>query len=159
MKKHLEAIRAGTVTKTNIIGIRKAMNHVARLEARLSGNRSNATPADVREVESAIASHRPRVAGELHDSGVKLLQSPRYRKRLEAFAPAIAAIDSFRLVGFDWIDSLHVTPIYAVWSRVPPCIGPDPFPPGVTYEAFRFRNIPWQTAMYMDSPGGPEIIS
>lgn len=153
-QRHLAAIRAGEVTKSNVIGIRKALNHVARLESGLSGNRSNVTPAEVREIESAIAQHRPRVTGELHDSGLALLRSPRYRKRLEAFAPAIAALDSFRLVGFEPIDSLHFVPVYAAWAAVPPCKGPDPFAPGATYEAFRFRNVAWQSG-----GDGPEIIS
>lgn len=153
-QRHLAAIKSGEVTKTNIIGIRKALNHVARLEARLSGNRCSVTPAEAREIESAIAAHRPRVVGELHDSGLKLLRSPRYRKRLESVRPGIDALESFRLVGFEFIDSLHVTPIYAAWAHVPPVKGRDPFPPGATYEAFKFRNVAWQSG-----GNGPEIIS
>lgn len=143
MQRHLDAIRAGEVTKTNVIGLRKAVNHVARLERGWSGNRSAATGGEVREALDALAKLEPRVAGELVDSGKKLLQSPRYRKRLSAVADIVASLDGFRLVRFDWIDATHVIPVYRATS-----------PRG----SFLFRNIPWQTAYYQGAESGPVLV-
>lgn len=154
MQKHLDAIASGTVTKTNVIGIRKAINHIERLNAGWSGNRSAATVDEVFAVEQALAEQRPRVGGELHDTGVKLLQSPRYRKRWQPWqSEAIAAIDHFRLVAYDRIGSRgqYSVPVYAVWAKIPP---KGDALDGGSYEAFRFRNIPWQSG-----GDGPEVVS
>jgi hypothetical protein len=154
-EKHLAAIRAGTVTKSNVIGIRKAFNAFER-DRRNYSNSSTAprmSADDYSATERALRENPPRVAGELHDGGLKVLRNPRYAKRLAHYAPAIASIDHFKLVGFEWIDATHCVPIYAVWSHVPPVAGRDPFPPGATYEAFRFRNVPWQSG-----GDGPEIV-
>jgi hypothetical protein len=141
-QKHLSAITAGEVTKSNVIGIRKAMNHVARLRAGWSGNRSNATALDVSRMVEALRMVEPRVVdGALCASGLKLLQSPRYAKRLAPVADIIAALDTFRLVRFDPIgDGLHVIPIYRATAT--------------DGRSFLFRNIPWQSG-----GNGPEIVT
>lgn len=101
----------------------------------------------------AIRKHRPRVAGELHDGGLKVLRNRRYAKRLAPYADSIAALDHFRLVDLEDLsrrDGTYNTPIYAAWSTVPP---KGDALDGGTYEAFRFRNVPWQSG-----GNGPEII-
>jgi len=151
MQKHLDAIAAGRVTKTNIIGIRKAINHIERLRRGWPGNRSNATEQELFAVERMIADLKPRVAGELHETGVKLLQSPRYKKRWDRWQQeAIDVIDHFQLIRYDRIEANAVS-VYEVWAKVPPKgAGLD----GASYQAFRFRNIPWQSG-----GNGPEIVS
>lgn len=145
MARHLAAIQSGNVTKTNVIGLRKAINHVARLEAGLSGNRSKATGAEVREALDALARLEPLVRGDLHESGVRLISSARWRKRFsEAERAVIASLEGFRLVRFDWIDSYHVTPVYRACGAA---------------GSFLFRNVPWQTALYVaDAESGPEVV-
>lgn len=137
--RHLKAIKADAVTKTNVIGLRKALNHQARLDRRLSGNRCNVTPQEVQWLEEALERDQPRVVGELHDSGLKLLQSRRYRKRLEAVADIIANLDCFRLIGFEMIDDLHHVPVYRAIAK--------------DGRKFKFRNVAWQSG-----GDGPEIL-
>jgi len=153
MQKHLKAITSGTVTKTNMIGIRKAINHIERLNNRWSGNHIAATYDEVSAVEQALHDHRPRVIGELHDTGIKLLQSPRYRKRWQPWQKlAIDAIDHFRLARYDRIGQYgeYSVPVYEVWAKTPP---KGDVVDGSSYQAFSFRNIPWQSG-----GNGPEIV-
>lgn len=140
-KRHLTAIGADAVTKTNIIGLRKVFNHQARIDNGLSGNRCNVTSKEAEALESALAEHQPRVVGELHDSGIKLLQSRRYRNRFNEYVTSIInQIDCFRLIGFEFIDNYHTVPVYRV-------IGKDG-------RKFKFRNVPWQSG-----GDGPEVLS
>lgn len=146
-KKHLAAIEAGEVTKTNVIGIRKAINHVERLRAGWSGNRSNVAPHEADALEVALAQREPRVLGELHDSGLKLLRSPRWRKRWnERQAGIIERLDHFSLVRFDRIGAsgIQAIPVYRAVAT--------------TGQSFLFRNIPWQTAYYAGEETGPVDI-
>lgn len=157
-QKHLDAIASGTVTKTNIIGIRKAINHVERLRAGWSGNRSSVTPAEADAMEKALGEVRPVVAGELHESGLKVLRSPRYAKRWKPWQrEAIDALDHFRLIRFDRIGrhGEHAVPVYEVWAKIPP--KGDALDSG-SYQAFSFRNIPWQSAMHMGEESGPVVV-
>lgn len=160
-EKHLAAIQAGEIAKSNIIGIRKAMNAYERKASRYSNGRTSPdwTGLQVTEIEHAIERHKPRIVGELHDSGLKLLQSPRYAKRLEEVAAGLSRIDHFTLARFDYLNDLHRVPVYHVWVKVPPVTRKDSFPPGVLYHAFTFRNIPWQTAFCMGLESGPTIES
>ena len=137
---HLEAIKAGTVTKSNVIGLRKAMNANARRLARLSTSRTcpRLTDSELATIERAIAQHEPRVEGELHDSGLARLRDKRYAKRLEPVADIIAGLESFHLVAFDWIDDLHATPVYRARGNG---------------RSFLFRNVAWQSG-----GDGPEIV-
>jgi hypothetical protein len=152
LKAHYDAIKSGQVTKTNVIGIRKALNAA---EMRYLRHQPDANlDADAFGLVDSLIEHRPRVVGELHDTGVVVLQNPRYAKRWADWqAKSIAAIDHFKLVGYRPAGYVY-HPIYAVWAKVPPCVGPDPFPEGATYEAFTFINIPWQSG-----GNGPEIIA
>jgi hypothetical protein len=143
IKAHLDAIRAGAVTKTNVIGIRKAINHAERIANGWSGNRSSATLDDVFELESAAETIKPVVHGELHASGLKLLEARRYRKRLKDAGVdyIIATLDNFRLIGFGRIGRRgeYAVPIYRATS--------------VHGQSFDFQNIPWQSG-----GDGPEIL-
>jgi hypothetical protein len=142
MTDHLSDIRSGLVSRTNVIGLRKALNAEARRYQRLSV--SSTAPKISGEAlaacEHARAEFRPRVSQDLHDSGLKLLRSPRYRKRLAPVADIIAGIESFHLVSYDALGrygDYHV-PVYKAVS-----------PAG----SFLFRNIPWQSG-----GDGPEIL-
>lgn len=144
MQRHLAAIESGNVTKTNVIGIRKGLNHVTRLARGWSGNRSSATADEVRACLDALERCKPLVRGELHASGVRLLTDKRYRKRLEPVADKVAALHGFRLVGYQETADCQFTPIYEA-------VG--------TAGAFRFYSVPWQTAAYCDGlDGGPHIL-
>lgn len=145
-ERHLKAIAAGEVTKSNVIGIRKAINHVERLRAGWSGNRSNVTSAEVDAIEEALRQREPCVVGELHESGLKLLRSPRWRKRWnERQRGIIERLDHFALVRFDRIErGTHAIPVYRAIAT--------------TGQSFLFRNIPWQTAYYEGEESGPVVV-
>lgn len=144
--KHLADVKSGEITKSNVIGIRKAMNAYDLKARRYSISRTcpEWTGSQVTEIERALDQHKPRVAGELHETGLALLRSPRYRKRLASVAEIIAGLDHFRLVRFDYLDNgLHRVPVYRA-------IAGDG-------RRFTFRNIPWQTAFCMGLESGPTI--
>lgn len=139
---HMAAIQSGQITKTNVIGLRKILNANARRVRgySVSSTCPKYTPAEVEALERALARRKPRVVGRLHETGLKLLQSKRYRKRLAPVAAIVAKLDSFRLVGFDMIDhDMHAIPIYEARAG---------------RKAFVFRNVPWQAG-----GNGPEIIT
>lgn len=141
MSKHLDAIQAGAVDASNVIGIRKALNADARRRRNYSTSQTapKLTGAECDAIESALREHEPRVVGALHDTGLKLLQSRRYRTRLAPVAEIVAALDAFRLVRFDELDSgFHRVPVYRA------CAGA---------RSFLFRNIPWQSG-----GNGPELV-
>lgn len=144
MSRHLEAIESGMVTKTNVIGLRKALNHVARLRRGWSGNNSKATAQDVQQALEALERCVPIVRGELHASGVRLITSPRYRKRLACVAGQIAALQGFSLVGFEEYHDCQHVPVYRAWGS------------GGTFD---FYNVPWQAAMAYGLESGPVILS
>ena len=136
-KKHFAAVEGGTITKTNIIGIRKAINATEK-----GWDCPSASVNEIFRLEELIEAKRPRVTGELHESGIALLRSPRYAKRLEHVAGVIADFDHFELVEFDRIGprGQYAVPVYAVVDTA-----------GRT--GFRFRNIPWQSG-----GDGPEVF-
>lgn len=143
-ERHLKAIAHGAVTRSHVIGIRKALNHVGRLRAGWSGNRSNVTPAEADAIEAALERRQPLVIGELHDSGLALLRSKRYAKRLANYADVIANLKAFHLVRFDELRAGHVVPVYRATAG------------GENY--FYFRNIPWQSAWSLGEESGPTIV-
>ena len=142
-QKHIDAIAAGEVTKTNIIGLRKALNAMGRRRRGFSTSATSpkATDNDINLALTMIYRDRPKVTGELHDSGIKLLQSKRYAKRLAEYADVIAWPSHFELCGFDQLGRYgdHSVPIYRLV--------------GQNGGSFRFRNIPWQSG-----GNGPEIV-
>lgn len=132
--RHLKAIGSGEVTKSTVIGLRKIFNAQARKDSgwSVSSVAPKITGDEVSALDNAIATHQPRVTGELHNSGVKLLQNRRNRSRFTAEQlKIIAALDHFRLVGFEFYDSLHCVPLYRAFSR--------------DGRKFLFRNVPWQS--------------
>lgn len=138
-QKHFDAVTSGQVTATNIIGIRKILNHVTRIEAGWSGNRCNATPGDADKLLSAIHKCAPLVRGDLHSSGVRLLTNKRYARQLANVADKIAALNGFSLV--DYIapgQGYHWFPVYRATGDA---------------GSFTFYYVPWQSG-----GNGPEII-
>lgn len=140
---HLTAVSQGAVTKTNVIGLRKALN----LEARLSNGwsvRKTAKPVTEEQFDrfwALLKKHRPVVTGELHETGVKQITARRYRKQLSAYVDVLDDIQVFRLIGFKAIGRRdeHFIPIYeAVNSKG---------------KRMPFVNIPWQSG-----GKGPEIV-
>lgn len=146
--KHLAAVMAGRVTKSNVIGIRKAINAAWRKTRgySISSTAPNWSANDIAALESALSLREPLVTGELHASGMKLLQSRRYRKRWnERTAFIISTLNRFHLVGFHRIgrDGSHCVPLYRACST--------------SRQSFEFINIPWQTADAFGEPSGPQI--
>jgi hypothetical protein len=141
-QKHLDAIRAGYVDQSNVIGLRKPLNATERTACGYSVGATSCTVSfdDLDTIVSELHRVRPVVAGALHDSGLALLRSPRYRKRLEPWRSALERIAAFRLVDFEQFDRWHHVPVFR-------CEDVD------GNYLFTFRNIPWQSG-----GDGPEII-
>jgi hypothetical protein len=137
--RHKAAVQSGRIEKTNIIGIRKAINAIER------GGETAAMIDAVFDLECAIAEHRPAVVGSLHDSGLKVLRNPRYAKRwTPAELQIIACADHFELIRFDRVGRRYSVPVYRVVSH--------------DGQSFAFRNIPWQTAYFDGLDDGPRVV-
>lgn len=146
LKKHLDAIKSGAITKTNIIGLRKAFNANARLARgySLGVTSPRVTLDDIGEIRRAITMHEPRVSRELDASGRKVLQDRRYRNRWTVGqARIISEIEFFRFVGFRDIGDIHHVPIFKAISK---------------WGNINFIVIPWQTAFVLGEISGPQII-
>lgn len=149
-KKHLDAIKSGRITKSNVIGMRKAFNAFER--DRNGWSNSNTAPKmtadEYSEAERLIPDYHPTVTGELHESGLKVLRNPRHAKRwTERERRIIDGACRFDLIRFDWIDATHCVPVYRVISR--------------GCESFAFRNIAWQTVWTSRDPelqDGPRVV-
>lgn len=141
-KRHLDAIHAGRIEKSNMVGIRKILTHVDRLRHGYSGNRSNATPADADALEEAL-SMGPAVVGELHTSGLETLRNPRYATRFTEEQRCIieSSTATFRLIRFDRVRANRMVTVQPVY-RITDAAG----------GYFVFRNIPWQSG-----GTGPEV--
>lgn len=142
--QHVAAIAAGEITKTNVIGMRKAINTATRLSQGWSVSRTApaVTTEDANRLEDLLSEHKPRVTGELHESGIKQLQAKRYRRQLESVADIVTDLDHFRLVGYDCRGrhGEYAVPVYRAYSR--------------DGKSFPFVNVPWQSG-----GNGPEIVS
>ena len=141
---HIAAIRSGSITRTTVIGVRKA---ITACNKRRDGWGVSRTQADISPAQCDTACDelrrvRPVVCDELHESGLAQLRNRRYRRQLEAVADIIADIQSFHLIGFELIGhrGVYATPIYE--ARDSQC------------RAFSFINIPWQAG-----GNGPEVLS
>ena len=142
-RKHLAAIKAGEVTKTNIIGMHKALNALARTEMGYSTSRTSPSISaeDRRDLLLALSRRHPHVAGELHDSGVEVLRNRRYDRRwTEAQRAVIGTLDHFELIGFAEANYSTFTPVYRV-------VGAN----GIYFD---FVNIPWQSG-----GDGPRVLT
>lgn len=141
--KHIAAITAGVVTKTNVIGLRKALNSDTR---RTNGwSTSSTAPAvDANKIEQTmmlLSEKKPLVAGELHDTGLKQLRDRRYRRQLEAVTDIIDNLTAFSLVGFE-----H-------YGRRGECAYPVFKASDHKGRSFTFINVPWQSG-----GKGPEVV-
>lgn len=137
--KHLAAIRSGTVTQSNIIGLRKAINADERRRQGLSTSRTcpNVTSADVFEAIDAIRLHQPRADSALTESGKARLRDKRYAKRWnDSQRRTIETLTHFTLCGFTEFNRSAI-PIWRVHG---------------TSGSFRFINPSWQSG-----GDGPEI--
>lgn len=148
-KKHMAAIMAGTVTKSNVIGIRKAINARWRIDRNYSGSMTAPvwSRPDLNALERTLEAKEPRVDRTLHENGLAILRSPRWRSRFnEKQAGIIERLDCFRLVRFDRIghEGSHCVPVYRAQD--------------VTGQSFLFRNIPWQSAVYGGMESGPTVV-
>jgi hypothetical protein len=143
-KRHLDAINSGQVEKTNVIGIRKVLNHAWRLRHGYSGNRCNATVEDGAALVAALVAGRPLVRGDLHASGVRTITDKRYAKRLASVADKVAALHGFRLVGFQEVGGGHHLPIYMAVGTAGP---------------FKFFHVPWQGAEGYGLEAGPHLVA
>lgn len=139
-KKHIADIKSGHVTKTNVIGIRKALNA-------LESHRPNRTSPkaewdEVSEALDLLSTIRPIVTGDLHESGLKQIQNRRYRRNLERVADIVPNVARFRLVGYEQIGRRgeYAVPIYRAETEDGKA-------------GFQFINIPWQSG-----GNGPELV-
>ncbi len=141
--RHKAAVTSGRVEKTNVIGIRKALNAMERAR----DNPPELTDALFGLIE-AIGKHRPTVTGELHESGLKVLRNPRYAKLWNDAQRAIInyPLAKFRLIRFDWIGprGAQVVPVYLISGDE-------------RMGSFAFRNIPWQSAWSLGEEDGPRV--
>lgn len=131
-EKHLNAICAGTVGKTNIVGLRKAVNADIRRQHGWGTSRTcpATTHREVTALMNAIREHHPRADEALTASGLKVLRNRRYTKRwTEAQRLVIDHCTGFRLV--DWYEWRGGTT--PMWRAVADC------------GYFDFINIPWQS--------------
>ena len=146
-EKHLAVVKSGNVTKSNVIGIRKAFNEFSMRSYSRSTTAPQWTLEQVNAMEHALERYKPRVTGELHETGLTLLRSKRYAKRLAPVANIIAEICYFELIRFDPINpdarTCKWVPVYGAVSR--------------GGRSFAFRNIPWQSAFYYGLESGPTI--
>lgn len=143
-KRHLEAINRGFVTRSTVIGLRKAFNAYER--NRLGWSIGATAPLwsrpDLDAVAEAIEQAQPPVAKDdpLHAGGLAVLRNPKYEKRwTPAQRQIIGDLDRFELVRMDYFDHVHTVPVFravASWGG-----------------SFLFRNIPWQSG-----GNGPEIV-
>ena len=141
--RHMAAVTAGTVEKTNVIGIRKAINAMEQ------GRDVPAAMVDaIFELEQALVERQPTVTGTLHETGLKVLRNPRYAKRWnEHQAAIIAGLHDFKLVRFDRVNPRR-------WQSVPVYRATD-----ALGRSFLFRNIPWQSAYFLGLDDGPRVVS
>lgn len=140
--RHMTAISAGTVDKTNVIGIRKAINAMEQ-----SRDFPAALSDAIFQLECALQERQPTVTGTLHETGLKVLRNRRYAKRwTELQAAIIERLYDFKLVRFDRVNPHR-------WQSVPVYRATD-----TLGRSFLFRNIPWQSAHYLGLDDGPRVV-
>lgn len=143
---HFAAVKSGKVEKANVTGIRKALNTYARISHGYGAGRTAPRWSfdELDAITAAIYQHKPKISGELHDTGFAVIRSPRWSKRFAGHD--LAAVDHFRLARFDDLDprGFQVIPVYHACDKR-----------GVVL--FTFRNVPWQTAFTFGLESGPTI--
>lgn len=144
MANHLADIESGNVTKTNLIGLRKALGAEYKATHWGWNNRLKLQGEALREAMAALHTRKPLVRGELHESGVRLVTSPRWRKRFADVQHVIDTLHGFRLSHFEDMGRGHFVPVFQA-------VGES--------GSFYFRNPPWQLAMVLGIESGPEVIT
>jgi hypothetical protein len=142
---HIDAIRSGSVTKTNVVGLRKMLNNLERSSRGYSvSSRASLMSNDERDLilDHLLPNIRPLVIGELHDSGKRLLKNRRYEKKLSSVYEIILDLKEFRLVGFDYVGpyGMQVTPVYRAYDS--------------KGKSFPYCCLSWQAG-----GNGPELMS
>lgn len=147
IEKHRLAVMSGHVTRTNVIGIRKALNAFDRDRKGYSIGRTSPAVClgDVIGMHKALADYEPAVSDDLAETGRRILQDKRYSKRwTEAQRAVIASTDTFRLTGFVDVDNGHYVPVYRA------C--------GANGDSFLYYVVPWQTAHAFGLESGPIVL-
>lgn len=140
LQRHMATIKTGEITKTEVIGIRKAMN---AYELDISRHwKSDIDNKELTRCLELLAEVKPLVKGDLHDSGKELLQRKRYRRHLESVAEIVEDISHFRLVGYEQRGQhvLKAFPVYRCYNH--------------KGKSFPFYVVPWQSG-----GNGPVIAS
>lgn len=146
-KKHLDAIKAGQVTKSNVIGLKKATSAFERRRAGYSTGMTapDWTVKEMQEIATALRLCQPTVTGELHTTGVKQLRDRRYAKRWSAFERSVIdRIERFSLVAIIGVGRRSYAAVFKA-------IAADG-------QGFFFYNVPWQTADAEGVEGGPHAV-
>lgn len=136
--RHLTAIRADAVTRSNVIGLRKLFSANRRRREGYTAN-TVVTPQEANTLLDLVDECQPVVIGDLDATGKALLRNPRYRKRLAPVADIIAELSHFRLLGFNYLPGART---YVPYYRAVASDG----------RSFVFRNVPWQSG-----GDGPEL--
>lgn len=143
LKRHADSIRSGKIDRSNVIGLRKALNAYERRLRGYSVSRTQTIMSDAerQEFESLLASVRPSVSLQLYESGFVMLKNPRYRKQLASVADTIADLQDIKLVGFYRHNGrmLNYTPVYRACDS--------------KGKSFAFYCVPWQSG-----GNGPRLI-
>jgi hypothetical protein len=140
LARHMATIRTGEITKTEVIGIRKAFN---QYELEIARREKPSFPyKDLERCLELLAEVRPMVKGDLHESGKDMLQRKRYAKQLANVAEIVADISHFRLVGYEQRGQhvLKAFPVYRCYDH--------------KGKSFPFYVVPWQSG-----GNGPVIAS
>lgn len=149
-EKHLAAIKAGRIDRTNIIGIRKAFNAYDRASRGYSTSRTAPaiSQAEFDALNGAIDECRPVAVGEFHTGGMKVLRNKRYANRWTLHQRSVIdRLAHFQLVRFDWIGPRfsHCVPVFRAVAE--------------SGDRFTFRNIPWQSAWSLGEEDGPRVVN
>lgn len=146
VQRHLDTIKTGVVTKSNVIGVRKILGAAWRHDRGYSvGVTSPVVDHTDRAVlMGALAQHKPLVDAALCESGKRVLSDRRYAKRWsEQQAAIVVGVDSFALVGFEEYAPGAFVPIYMANSLA---------------GGFSFYHLPWQAAMSHGLESGPHVL-
>ena len=139
--QHLQAIKSGAITRTTVIGIRKAIQ--ADNRARQGWSTSSTAPKlagdELQAILREVRKRNPLVSMDLVTSGLRVITNRRYKRQLADVASIIPDVECFRLVDF-WEENGVATPVYRAETR--------------DRRSFEFYNIAWQSG-----GKGPVILS
>lgn len=114
IQKHIEAVKSGYVTRTNVIGIRKALNAYERIKRgySVSMTQPEMSDSELLQLSAALRDCEPVVTGQLVETGIRVLNNKRYRRQLERVSDILPDIKQFRLIGFEYSGQCQLTPKY-----------------------------------------------